>query len=243
MVDILIFLLIVLLASYFQSITGFGQGLIAAPITFVLFDKGLAITTLIVVGIIINLYLMMTVKTRLRIGMLFLLLAGAVPGLPLGLIIISSISLPALQLSVGVISVASAAVLILYKIKIRKRPFYSVIAGFFSGVLQTSTALSGPPVILLLAEENVAKQTIRKLLPTYFFIMGIIAAFLFIPAGLLENKGILIGILAAPIVILGGYLGNDEARRIKQKTYRILVMFAVLLTGLVAIYEGLRGLL
>lgn len=240
MAEILIFALIILLASYFQSIAGFGQGLIAAPIAFVLFDKGTALTALIIVGIVLNLYLMVTIKIRLRPGMLFLLLAGAVPGLPLGLLVVRSISMPALQIGVGVVSVLSAIILVTYKFKVRKRPLYSLVAGFFSGILQTSTALSGPPVILLLAEENVAKQTIRKLLPTYFFIMGVIAAFLFIPAGLLEEKGILLGLAVAPIVILGGHLGNDEARRIKQKAYRRLVMITVLATGLVAIYEGLN---
>lgn len=239
--DILLFVLIILLASFFQSITGFGQGLIAAPIAFVLFDKSTALTALIVVGAVINLYLMVAIKTRLYLGTLVLLLAGAAGGLPLGLVIVQSVSLPALQLAVGMISVLSAAILLLYKAKVRKRPLYSVIAGFFSGMLQTSTALSGPPVVLLLAEENVAKQTIRKLLPTYFFIMSLAAAFMFIPAGLLDNRGILIGFIAAPAVLIAGHLGNDEAKRIKQKTYRVLVMVAVFLTGLIAIYEGLRS--
>src|SRR5512146_706705 len=238
--DVLIFVSVILAASYFQGITGFGQGLIAAPVAFVLFDKSTALTMLVVAGIILNWYLAATVKARLHLKTLYILLAGGVLGLPVGLMIARAISLSALQLAVGSISIVSASVLLLYKVRLRRRPAYSLAAGFASGILQTSTALSGPPVILLLAEENTAKQTMRKLLPAYFLIMGVVAAGMFVPADLLSGKGIIIGLIAAPLVIYGGYVGNNETRKIHQKFYRLLVMCAVLATGLLAVYEGLQ---
>lgn len=238
--DILIFVFVVLAASYFHGITGFGQGLIAAPVAFVLFDKSTALTVLIVTGIILNGYLAVTIKARLLLRTLCILLAGSVVGLPIGLMVARSVSLSALQLAVGIISVVSVLALLFYKVRLHRRPAYSLVAGFVSGILQTSTALSGPPVILLLAEENTAKQTMRKLLPAYFLIMGVMAAGLFIPAGLLGGRGIIIGFIAAPLVIYGGYVGNDETRKIHQKFYRRLVMCSVLATGLLAVCEGLR---
>ena len=237
--DILIFVSIVVLASFFQGVTGFGQGLITAPVAFVLFDKATALTALIVAGIVINLYLIVTIRSRLHVGTLLLLLLGAAPGLPIGIMIARSVSLPALQLGVGIVSIASAVILMSYKLKVRRRSSYSVTAGFFSGILQTSTSLAGPPVVLLLAEENTAKQTMRKLLPVYFFIMGLIAAAMFLPAHLLDAKGMVLGLIALPLIIYGGHAGSDEARRIKQKRYRLLVMTSVLATGMVAVYEGL----
>lgn len=241
--DILIFALVILVASYFQGITGFGQGLIAAPVAFVLFDKRTALTILIVAGIILNWYLVATIKARLHLKTLYILLAGGALGLPIGLIVARSVSLSTLQLAVGSVSVASVLALLFYKVRLHRRPAYSLAAGFASGILQTSTALSGPPVILLLAEENTAKQTMRKLLPAYFLIMGLVAAILFIPAGLLGSRGIIIGLIAAPLVIYGGYVGNDETRKIHQKFYRLLVMCSVLATGLLAVYEGFQHLL
>ncbi|HEX5744258.1 MAG TPA: sulfite exporter TauE/SafE family protein [Candidatus Saccharimonadales bacterium] len=237
--DILIFVAIVLLASFFQGVTGFGQGLITAPVAFVLFDKATALTALIVAGIIINLYLLATIRSRLHVGTLVTLLIGAVPGLPIGILIARSVSLATLQLAVGVISIISAAALVAYKVRVRRRSSYSVAAGFFSGVFQTSIGMSAPPVVLLLTEENTAKQTMRKLLPAYFLVICLIAVVLFLPAKLLDAKGVIIGLMATPLIIYGGHAGNDEARRIKQRRYRMLVMVAVLATGLVAVYEGL----
>jgi uncharacterized membrane protein YfcA len=168
-----------------------------------------------------------------------MLLIGAAPGLVIGILIARSVTLAVLQLAVGAISIISAAVLVSYKVRVRRRPSYSAAAGFFSGTLQTSIGMSALPVVLLLTEENTAKQTMRKLLPTYFLIICLIAVVLFMPARLLDVKGVVIGLIATPLIVYGGHAGSREARRIKQKRYRVLVMATVLATGLVAVYEGL----
>jgi uncharacterized membrane protein YfcA len=61
-VDLLVFVAVIMLASFFQGLTGFGQGIISAPVAFVLFDKATALSALISAGIVINVYLMATIR-------------------------------------------------------------------------------------------------------------------------------------------------------------------------------------
>jgi len=50
------------------------------------------------------------------------------------------------------------------------------VAGFFSGLLNTSTSMSGPPVLILLAGQGLPKDQFRRTLVSFFFVSGLVAA-------------------------------------------------------------------
>lgn len=80
----------------------------------------------------------------------------------------------------------------------------------------------------------------RKLLSTFFMIMGLAGAVLYGISGLLRIEGVGIGLLASPLVLLGGFMGNRYSHKISQSTYRFITLAAVVLTGILAIFQGIR---
>ena len=233
--------MVLLAASYVQGITGFGQGLVAAPLAFILFPKYFAISALIVAGIVINGYLTLTVKGKLNYRSLGLLLVGGLLGLPLGLFMVEATSLSLLQITVGALSILLSLALVLIRTQVKARPLLSVSAGVVSGALQSSTTLSGPPVVFLLSVQHLPKQAARKLLPVYFLGMGILGAILFLSQSLISTQGILIGIIASPLVVVGGRLGSNHSRKIDQNHYQLIDLILIGLAGGVAITEGLSN--
>lgn len=149
-VNIVIFLFVILIASYFKGITGFGQALIATPLALILFGKYVALSSILVVGLVLGGYLAFRVKEKLDWQSLRALLAGAAIGLPVGLVVIHLVSLSVLQVAAGATAIVSALLLVFSRFKINQSIGVTLFAGSLSGFLQTSTSMSGPPVVLLL---------------------------------------------------------------------------------------------
>lgn len=238
--EIIIFLLVIFIASYFQGTTGFGQGLIAAPLAFVLFDKASALSVLVVIGLVLNLFLVNKVSEPLDTVTLKPIALGSILGLPLGLFIAHFAHLGTLQIIAGSLSITFSLLFVFYHAKLSKNIGYGLLAGGISGFMQTSTTLSGPPVVLVLTAQNVPKRVMRKLLPSYFLALQLISAALFLITGLLSIKGFMIGLAASPMVLLGGYAGNRYAHVLSETAYRLATLGAVFVTGLIAIHNGLN---
>jgi uncharacterized membrane protein YfcA len=237
--ELVVFGLIVAVASYFQGITGFGQGLVAAPLAFVLFDKHTALTILVTIGVIGYGYLVIRSKEPLEIRTFRPLLIARFFGMLLGLIIARMASLPLLQVVAGSLSMIFVVILTFGRFRLNKRQSYSIFAGLLSGIMQTSTTLSGPPVVLVLSAQHTPKNVIRRLLPAYFLVLMIITLVLFCLSGLFSMKGLMLGFVVSPLVLLGAYLGKNHGDIMSPKHYRLLTMVAVFATGMVAVYNGL----
>ncbi len=241
--EVILFAAVVCLASYFQGVVGFGQGLIVAPLAFVVFDKSVALTVLVVIAVVINAYLTVRAKEPLDRKTFNPLIIGTVVGLPFGLLVARTASLSALQLGAGMISIATAALLVFYRVKLVKRRWHTLLAGALSGFMQTSTTLSGPPVALILTAQDTPKKVMRTLLPAYFVVLMLVTVPLFAVTGLLSGKGALIGLLAAPLVLISAYIGGHHGDTIEQGKYRFLTLGTVFIAGAFAVYHGVSKLL
>jgi hypothetical protein len=111
--------------------------------------------------------------------------------------------------------------------------------GFIAGVLQTSTGLSGPPVVLLLSGSGIAKNSMRKILVVFFFWESVLAIPVFFVTRVLTLQGIIFGVCVVPFALAAGYVGNQVAHKIPAAKYRAMALITVCLTGAYAIYAGL----
>lgn len=243
MLHLAIYILILLFACYFQAITGFGQGLIIAPVVLVLFSKYSALSTLMIIGLGLNAYMAIKVKAKNDISLIKVLFIGCLIGLPLGLIILKAVSLASLQIIVGCTSITAVLLFVFTKVRIPKSKTYLALAGVASGAMQTATGLAGPPVVVVLNAQSTPKQIMRKALPTYFLAVGIVGALIYLFSGVFTINGVIIGLLSLPFVILAGYFGNRHGHNLPEKYYRFLVVVGVLSTGFYVIYQGLSKII
>lgn len=228
-----------------QSATGFGFGLLAAPILFAVIDPQPAIGLLAVLGLMVNLLTLLTEgRTPRPLGREAAILVGcAVPGALLGVVVLRSLDAVALQvmLSVGVIATLvvrhvlatpQAVVPVLHDGP-RPRPVWSApLAGLLSGALSTSTSTSGPPLLLHLLGRGARPSVVRDTLTVCFLGLGLITPIALVVTRSTEAvpDATLAGVLV-PAVVLGHLSGRRLFARLAHGPHYELVVTIALLAS------------
>ena len=238
--ELLFFIIVNAVAGFFQGVVGFGQALVATPLSLTFLDKDTVLPAIILAGGILAFSLSKQIKEPLDTKIFRPLLISSIVGMPFGVIILKLISLGTLKVTVGVLSILFTLAVLFIKFRAHHMRTLTPITGFICGVLQTSTSMPGPPLVLLLASSGIAKNSMRKLLVMYFFWIGVIALPLYLVSDVLTWKGVIFGLSATPGIVLAGYLGNKVAHHIPHKYYRVLALVTVCATGTFAIYSGMR---
>jgi len=237
---LLLFILTNLFASFFQGIVGFGHGLIASPLSLTFLDKNTVLTSVMIIGTFLNLFLMLKISEPLDKKIFFPLFTGSLIGMPFGILVLKLMPINTMRIVVGSLSIFFTFFIVFAKIKIHKISYITPIIGLICGVLQTSTGMPGPPVVILLSGSDVPKHSMRKILVSFFLYMTIITLPLFFISRIMTMQGIIYGICAIPFIFIAGFLGNKVANIIPHRLYKALTLITVCATGVFAIYSGLR---
>lgn len=242
----------VLAGASLQAATGFGFGLLAAPIFFAVIDPQPAIGMLALLGLTVNLMTLLTERRRPRplTREAVVLLGFALPGALVGIAVLRNLEAAGLQvlLSVGVVVTlvirhvltSPDAIKPVLHDDPRPRPRWSApLAGFLSGALSTSTSTSGPPLLLHLLGRGARPSVVRDTLTVCFLSLGLIT-----PIALLVTRttdaipDLPMAAALVPAAALGHLLGRRVFARLAHGPHYELVVTVVLLvsvaSGLVA---------
>jgi uncharacterized membrane protein YfcA len=235
---IFIFLVIVSFSCFLQGIVGFGSALIIVPLALVLFDKATVVSSMLITGIAFNYFMIRKIKTKVDHSLITILFIASLLGMMIGVVVFKLISTNLLQLTVGILAISFVLIYGLLNFNLPKSNLLTLLAGFFSGILNTSTSLSGPPVAILLLTQKREKKDFRKTLAIFFLLMNLVSVLLFIFNKIFTERGVILGFLSIPFVLIGGYLGDRVSNRISQKKFKILILILIFLTGLYGIYSS-----
>lgn len=216
-------------AGFIQGLSGFGSAIIAIPLLSFFLDIKTSVALVTMLGIIIGLINTRELIQSGQIRRLIPLIIGALLGIPVGVMFITSVqeSIVLLILSILLISY-SLYTMYGFTIKIFSNRYFAYIAGFFSGWLGATLSINGPPVIFYTSAQNWSATEKKSLLAIYFLIVSILTAVGFYISGMLNDRVmILFGYSVIPI-IAGTYLGifafNKIASTFQNKIINILVL-------------------
>lgn len=227
--------LLAALAAFAQAVSGFGFSLlIVPPLALVLGPKQAVIVAnglSLCVNVPMTLYLRRFVERRIW-AMLSL---GAAAGMPLGLLVLVVADPVALQVLIAVMVLASTG-LIVRGLRLRDAGWAGYgLTGVISGVLNTSTSMSGPPVVLYLQGRGIAPNPFRATLTAFFLGSGVLALGLYAAGGKLgasEGAGIAAGV---PGLALGWVAGNITYNRLDPLRFRRVVVAVLVLSALISL--------
>jgi uncharacterized membrane protein YfcA len=114
-----------------------------------------------------------------------------------------------------------------------------VPVGVASGVLNGSTGMGGPPVILFLANQGVEKQSFRANLILYFTCLSVVTATSTGLEGLVTGEVVTYWAVLLPAAVLGALLGMQLARWVDQTQFRQITLVVLILMGASSIASGL----
>jgi uncharacterized protein len=218
-----------------QSATGLGFALVLSPALFVVMDPAEAVTAVLLLGAALC-ALVLVESRRVATHGLRQMLPPALPGLGVGLLVLSALSKEPLQVGVGVAVVAAAAWQLWHPAAIS---FPAWVAGLLSGALTTSISVNGPPLALWLESQRVPPPVFRATLAAAFLILDILGV-----GAILSSEGvdtIDLGVLGPLLAcVAAGYaLGAVAFRRLDGERFSTLVLSIVICTGLASVLAGI----
>ena len=229
-------------AAFTQSLSGFGFSLlIVPPLTLILGPRD-AVVTANALGLLTNAVTLQRMHGHVDWRLGATLFAAAAVGMPLGLIVLVFVPRDALQVLIAITVLVSTA-LIWKGWRIHKAGRASDWGvGLVSGVLNTSTSMSGPPVVLYLQGQGFQRGMFRATLTAFFLASGLLAMALFAVAGQVDRDVIITTLLAAPGLLIGFLIGHTIFGRLDEARFQQIVIAVLILSAVIAMVGPLmRG--
>lgn len=190
---------VVTLAAVLQSISGIGLALVAAPV-LVLIDADFLPGPILTLGCCLSALTTWRYRRTLHLGNTLLALYGRIPGSLAGLVLLAVAPQSAISLGFGVLIIASV-ILSYRRVTVEASRNNLLVAGFFSGMMGTTTSVGGPPMALVY--QNSDPETVRAQLGFYFLIGTGLSIVLLVVSGNYSIRQLGLVIPLVPAVFLG----------------------------------------
>ncbi len=256
---------VALAAACLQATAGIGFALVLTPVLLLLISPPATIITVTVLGLELNLLVLFAERRRRQVlwREIAPIVLAAVPGTFAGAMLLSVLSRPVLQVGVGVLVILAALV------RARRRGAVGTAAaapaaaepgpaearseaggavlgqlalGLATGVLTTSTGVSGPPLALWLTQRGLSPAQLRDSLSASFLAFRAVGALALAP--LLPRAHLkLSALLAGTACVLAGHaIGSRVFARLHSLHYEPLLLAVVIVTGVASLLAGATAL-
>jgi uncharacterized protein len=223
-----------------QSATGFGFSMLTSPLLLALLGPQQAVTASSFLGCMLSTVLLVGEGRRPHVERrdAALLVAFSLPGLVLGAIAVSTLSVQVLTLVMATGVLAGLAVrLRARRVGARPAPRWSApLAGVASGTLSTSTGISGPPLIFHLLARGLPPARMRDTLAAIFASLGAIGLIPLAATGSLDVPSGMVLLLAAALV--GQVLGRSVFARMPPRVYEPVVLGVLVAAAAIALVSA-----
>ena len=232
--------LIIFIASAVQGAVGFGFVLIVAPLLTIFLPLKILVPTFILFGLVVNTMIIFSVKQHISLKEIWVLIVMGIIGIPIGVYGLNNLDPESLKFIIGiVILLTSLAMYKGFKLNLKNKSLSFSFAGFISGVLNGSISMSGPPIVLFLANEGYDKNKFRANTNAYFIITNVITIITlafngYITADVLQFAGSNLIIL-----ILGTISGIYISKKINEQTFKKVILILLIATGIVTSINAL----
>ena len=232
--------LVVLLGGMVQGCTGFGNALVMAPVLMLLMPYQQVPPLVMLLALVNNGAVMIEARTAVSGRLVLPLMLGGVIALPLGAYLLKSLDASVFKLGLGVV-VLLLAVALFAGLRLPLLPRWRNLlpVGMLSGLLGGSTSISGPPVILFLANLGISKQSFRANLVAHFALLNAVSLILYGVFGLLNRAVFVTAAIYLLPLLLGSALGIWIARRVHEQAFSRLVLVLIAAIGALLIVSNL----
>jgi len=235
---------IIFFSGVVHGLSGFGFALVAVPLLVLFLPPREAIPIVLLFTMLTPFPLLIEARKWLDVKRFLPLIIGGIIGIPFGTYLLLILPSAILKLSIGLAVIPFAIVLLMgYKKKVKNERMAFIPVGFISGLLKGAVSMSGPPVVLFFSNQGMMKQAFRANLVFFFLSLNIAAFISYIVSGLISREVVRYTILFLPAMLVGVFVGMALIRKVRELFFRRIVLSIVILSGVLAIYAGLRAYL
>lgn len=237
---------VVLLAAFFATVSGFGFALVATPLLTLFLDAKEAVVLVLLAGFVLRAITMIRNRRNFEWHTVLLVTFGSLLGIVPGSVALKVISIEQLEIFLGVILLA-ATFLMGRKIdfKITNKTIGRLAAGFLSGFFGSATSVSGPPLVLYFLNEKMDKDLMRANMIWCFGLNGTLMLIGSYLAGTMQYVAVEQGsvLYSMTALLLGWWLGEKLFYKLNQHLFRRLSLIIVCSGALGMLYSGIKAML
>jgi uncharacterized membrane protein YfcA len=229
--------LIIFVAFFIRSLTGFGSALVSIPLLALLFDLKFAVPLEALFEVGISILLMRKVYKDINKITLFPLIVGTVIGSLLGTYILYSFANIFLKRMLGIAIILFALSLLLEKRGNTNKSksvssSWGLLAGAVGGIFGGLFGTSGPPFVMYLTYKLKQKDVLRASLIGLFAIDYTWRVGVFTTTGLLTAGIFKFALILTPAFVLGTILGHKAHFKINEMRFRQIVAAILVISGI-----------
>lgn len=225
--------LIVFLAVFTQSLSGFGSALVAMALLPGLIGIQLATPLVAVIALVLEVVLIVRFHQSLDVRAIWRVVLAALIGTPLGVYFLSNMD-ETISLTVLGLVITGYAVYALLGLKMPRldKPVWAYLAGLFGGLLGGAYNTSGPPVILYADCRRWPPDVFKSNLQGYFVVSSLAVIASHALNGNLTSEVWRLFWWTMPFILVGLIAGLGLDRWLNPVTFRRIVLVLLVVMGI-----------
>ena len=215
----------------------------SVPLLLLIFDPPTVVVLVKVLALATSWLILLDSWREIRWRTLPEILPTALLGQVLGIILLRELDTAALKLLASAVVVGFALLVLRgFTISGSDRKIDGMVAGGTSGILSTSTGLSGPPIVLLFTLRHYPVAAFRATTVTFFVIIDLVSLPALFAEGMIDRDTVGTVLLLSPAAFIGRFTGARLTRFVSPPQFRRVTLALLLLTGLIGIAGAVQSL-
>jgi uncharacterized membrane protein YfcA len=224
--------MVVFLAVFTQSLSGFGVALVAMALLPAVIDLHIATPLVAIVGLVLEGVLVTYYRQSLDIRAVWKIALAAVAGTPLGVYFLAQVN-ESIALGILGVVIAGYALYALLGLKMPhiKNPLWAYLAGLLGGMLGGAYNTSGPPVIVYADCRRWPPDVFKGNLQGYFIVVSSAVAVSHAFNGNFTSQVWNMALWTLPFLVVGILAGLSLDRWLNPVLFRRVVLVLLVLMG------------
>ena len=231
--------LVVFVASFVMGLTGFGLALVAMAFLPYLMSPADAIVLLTIYALVFSVVVVIPLRRDLARRALVDLTLGTLAGTPLGVWILASVPVSALNRLIG--GVLVLVVVLQFRRALPERLEgcgWGLGAGFLSGLVGGAVGMPGPPVIVYATTQGWSPRSMKANIMGFFVLNQGATLVGYWWAGVVTATVLTLTVTLALPALAGLLAGHALFGRLDSARFRRVVFVLLLISGLVLLVRG-----
>jgi uncharacterized membrane protein YfcA len=234
-------LVVVFVATFVRSTLGFGEALVAVPLLALMVPVQVAAPLAVLCSVLVAALIIAQDWRRVELRSAVGLIAAALPGIPLGILLLAKANDHVVKLILGAVIIVFSIYSLVGRAKMHMRHdhwAWLVGCGFLSGVLGGAYGMNGPPLAVYGALRKWSPQHFRATLQGYFLPASCAGLLGYLALGLWRPAVTRYFLLCLPVVVIAILLGRAVNQRMKDAGFFRSVYMGLIVIGSILLIQA-----
>jgi uncharacterized membrane protein YfcA len=229
-------------ATLIRSSFGFGEALIAVPLLSLRLPVAVAAPLAVAVSVVIAAIIVAQDWRKIEVKSAAGLVAAALFGIPLGLLLITRVNDHVVKLILGAVIAGFSIYSLTFRLRLhleKDHPFWLLTAGFVSGILGGAYGMNAPPLVIYGSLRRWSPQHFRATLQGYFLPASLSGLIGYAIVGLWLPEVTTYLLFSLPGVLVAILIGRAINHRLHGDQFFRYVYLGLVLIGAVLVGQAL----